>query len=90
MGQTKNKVLNQDDKEKSFELTSQEFQYLKAMNDGRQRIFQEQGQTISAFLYFLAGSRLGYKTGKDIKLQFELDFDDETHTLKISELVGES
>lgn len=89
MGATKSKALNQDDKEKSFNLTDQEFAYLKAMNDARQRIFQEQGQTISAFLYFVAGSRLGYKTGTDMNLQFEMDFDDETHTLRISELVDE-
>lgn len=86
MGATKSKALNQGDKEKSFELTSQEFNYLKAMNDARQRIYAEQGRTISAFLYFVAGSRLGYKTGKDMELQFEMDFDDETHTLKITEL----
>lgn len=88
MGSLKNKVLNQNNDGQKHELTDQEFQYLKAMNDARQRIYGEQGQTISAFLYYVAGSRLGYADSKE--LQFEMDFDDPKHELKITPINLES
>lgn len=69
---------------KEFNLSESEFEYIKAANIARNRVFEEQGRVLSAFLYYLAGTRFGYKTGTD--LQFELDFDDPKRILKIKEV----
>jgi hypothetical protein len=71
------------DNSKSFNLTNEEFEYVKAMNNARQNIYEEQGRTTAAFLYYLAGTKFGYTAGQE--LQFELDFDNPKHELKITE-----
>lgn len=63
------------------DLTEAEFEYIKRANLARNRVYEEQGRVISAFLYYLAGSRFKYKPGQD--LQFEIDFDDPKRILKI-------
>lgn len=68
----------------SQKLTDEEFKYVQALTESRNRIYEEQGRTISAFLYYLAGTRLGYD-GKQ-SLEFELDFDNPEHELKITKL----
>lgn len=81
MGQLKDKALKT---EKTHDLTDYEINYIKAMNSARQTIWDEQSRSMSAFLYYLAGSRLGYKLGVDLK--FEIDFDSDEKKLKITEL----
>ncbi len=87
MGKVKDKAINKqpDDQHK---LTDEEYQYVKALSDSRTRIYEEQGRTISAFLYYIAGNRLGYDAKQD--LQFELDFDDPERVLKITKLESSS
>lgn len=69
---------------KDFTLTEAEFEYIKAAHVARNRVYEEQGRVLSSFLYYVAGSRLGYKTGQN--LEFQVDFEDNKRTLKIKEL----
>lgn len=88
MGRVKDKAVNKQPG-KGYRLTDEEFEYIKALADSRNRIYEEQGRTITAFLNYIAGGRLGY-TGEDT-LEFMLDFDDPEHVLKITKLeVGDS
>ncbi len=71
MGKLKTAVLNQDKPEesKTFDLTEYEMMYINRLNAEKNTL----NTFISGFLSYIAGTRLGYKTGSD--LQFEVDFD---------------
>lgn len=71
-------------KEKNYALTDPEFHYIQRMHEARQKLYEEQGQVIAAFMKYVAGSRLGYKPDADLK--FELDFKDDKHNLIITKL----
>lgn len=75
------------DANKKYYLNAAEFKYVKSIYDSRSRIFQEQSQVISAFLKYVASGRLGLPADAD--LQFEMDFEDEAHELKIEILQRE-
>lgn len=83
MGNLKDKALNKSS-EKKFTLTDTEFNYISSMHVSRQRIYEEQSKNMSAFLYYIAGTRLGYGAGTN--LEFELDFDNDKHELIVREL----
>src|ERR1700752_83094 len=82
MGSIKNKNL--DSQEKSHTLTEAEFNSVMNLNVAKQNIINDLNKAISSYLKGIASTRLGYEYDTD--LQFELDFADEKHILKITEL----
>jgi hypothetical protein len=80
MGSIKNNHLI----ESTHELNEEEFNYLMNVNAAKQNIVQEYDRVMSAFLKYIATSRLQYPMEDD--LQFELDFKDKKHELKITKL----
>lgn len=80
MGSIKDKA----NKEQTHTLTEEEFNYVMNINVAKQNIAEEYTRVISAFLKYIACSRLGYDPTADI--QFELDFTDEGHNIKITPL----
>lgn len=79
MGSIKN-----TNKDTAHELTEAEFNYVMNVNQAKQNIVQEYNRVMSAFLNYVAKSRLGYAEDQD--LQFELDFADNSRTLKVTKL----
>jgi len=75
-------------KETEYELTADELEYIVAINELRNRHFQEDGRAIGGFLKFVATNRLGYDAKED--LQFEMDFDSEDKKLKVTVIPNES
>lgn len=65
-------------------LTEEEFKYVLAINQAKQQIMQEYNNVQAAFLNYVAKTRMGYEDDQD--LQFELDFTDQTRTLKVTKL----
>jgi hypothetical protein len=88
MGKVKDQALNQvkdtDDDASEFFLKEEEFNYIINVNIARNAIQQEYHRVMSAFLHYIAASRLGYETTDNLK--FELDFDDTTHKLRVWKL----
>lgn len=70
--------------EQSHELTEAEFNYVMNVNQAKSAIVEEYNRVMSAFLKYVASSRLGYPSEAD--LQFELDFSDKKHILKVTKL----
>lgn len=81
MGSIKNNSAKKND---SHQLTDEEMNYLINLNAAKQNIIKEYDRVMSAFLHYLASSRFGYDSTDD--LQFEMDFADQSRTLKISKL----
>lgn len=77
MGKVKDAVLKQPQPEegKSYDLTEYEAMYIARLNNEKNQI----NGFISGFLSYVAGTRLGYKTGEN--LQFEVDFDNNKVTI---------
>jgi hypothetical protein len=80
MGSIKNNKL----KEEKHTLTDAEFNYVMNANRAKQQHIEADNLILSAFLNYVAKSRLGYEVKQD--LQFELDFSDNSHTLKVIKL----
>ena len=80
MGSIKNTPL----KEEKHSLTEAEFNYIMNVNQAKQGVIEEYNRVLSAFLNYIAKSRLGYEA--DQNLQFEIDFADNSHTLKVTKL----
>lgn len=70
--------------EQTHELTEAEFNYIMNVNQAKQNIVEEYNRVISAFMKYVTTSRLGYNADTD--LQFELDFADKKHNLKVTKL----
>lgn len=66
------------------QLTEQEFTFVQTLNDMKTSYVQDMNHRISAILNNIAKTRMDYEETQD--LQFELDFTDDTHTLKITKL----
>lgn len=66
------------------ELNKEELDYITAVNETRNRRFEEDGRILGAFLKYIASSRLGYASEAD--LQFEIDFDSDDKKLKVTVL----
>lgn len=81
MGSIKN---NANPINSTHELTEEEFNYLVNINAAKDNIVQEYNRVMSAFLKYVTVSRLGFPSEDD--LQFELDFKDRKHQLKITKL----
>lgn len=77
-------IKNTKGKEQSHQLTQEEFDYVLAINRAKQGVMLEYNNVQSAFLNYLAKTRMGYEDKQD--LQFELDFTDKTRTLKVTKL----
>lgn len=73
-----------DDGAQEHPLTEAEFNYVMNINQARENVGQEYTRVISAFLHYIASSRLGYDSKDD--LQFELDFTDKEHKLKVTKI----
>lgn len=82
MGSIKNNARS--DKSKAHELTEEEFNYVMNVNVAKQNIVNEYNRVMSAFLKYVASSRLGYTSDED--LEFELDFSAKEHLLKIKKI----
>lgn len=83
MGSIKNSTQPQE-----HELNEEEFNYVLNINQAKNNIVGEYNRVISAFLKYIASSRLGYAPAED--LQFEVDFSDKKRTLKITVLPKEN
>jgi hypothetical protein len=79
MGSIKNKK-----NEVEHQLTNVEFNYIMNVNKSKQNMTDEYNRVMAAFLKYISSTRLGYKD--DAHLQFELNFTDESHILKVTEL----
>lgn len=75
-------IKNSESAPTEHKLSDAEFNYVMNIHQAKQNIMQEYDRVTSAFLYYLASNNFGY-TPKD-ELQFELDFTDDSHTLKIT------
>lgn len=82
MGSIKKKVTERTTTEHT--LTEPEFNYIMNAQTAKQRTAEEYSRIISAFLMYISNSRLGYTD--DTALQFEIDFADEKHVLKVTAL----
>lgn len=71
-------------KEQSHKLSDKDFAYVQLLNEIKTRFVDDMNQRISSVLNSLAKTEMGYD--KDGDLQFELDFADESHTLKVTKL----
>lgn len=80
MGSIKNNINTKDIQE----LTEDEMNYLINLNAAKQNIAQEYDRVMSAFLHYVASSRLGYNASDD--LQVEVDLTDKKRQLKIVKL----
>lgn len=81
MGSIKNSSMNPEQEHK---LTEAEFNYVMNMQTAKQTNLEQSNKMISAFLKYITASRLKYNADDD--LQFELDFSDEKHILKVTRL----
>lgn len=79
MGSIKNTTVNNDEA-KSHPLQDDEFKYVLRVNEAKTAI----ADSISAFLHYIAVERMGYESTDS--LQFELDFSDPKHVLKVTKL----
>lgn len=68
----------------THDLTEAEFNYIMNVNQAKQNIVSEYDRVISAFLHYIAGSRLGYTSSDN--LEFKLDFQDPDHTLEVKKI----
>ena len=62
----------------------EEFNYVMNVNGAKSNIVDEYNRVMSAFLKYIAVSRFGYEAEDD--LQFELDFTDKKHVIKVTKL----
>lgn len=81
MGKIKDQALN---KTEDAALTEAEFNYIMNVNQAKQGVAAEYDRVMSAFLSYIAISRLGYQSKQDF--QFELDFADKKRVLKVTVL----
>ena len=81
MGSIKNMAMYGTEQE--HELTEAEFNYIMNVNDAKMKVTQEYNRVISAFLNYIAHSRLAYH---DDNLQFEVDFSDKSHKVRVTVL----
>lgn len=72
---------SQNDEALEVTLKDEEFNYIMNVNVARNNVNQEYNRVMSAFLHYISCSRMGFESTDNLK--FELDFDDETHKLKI-------
>lgn len=85
MGSIKDKALNKDKgDDQTFILTEQEFKYLKAINQTRQNIDREFQGTMTAYLDYIATTRLEFPVQGT--RQYEIDLNDLTRELKVQKL----
>ena len=84
----KSDAENTKDSVKEYQLEEAEFNYLMNINDAKNNNAQEYNRVMSAFLHYIASSRLGYAASTD--LQFELDFADEKRNIKVTVLEPET
>lgn len=68
----------------THQLTDAEFNYVMNIQTAKQNIVDEYNRVISSFLKYVSSSRLEFDPNTD--LQFELDFSDDKHELKITKL----
>lgn len=80
MGSVKKQASNSS----THALTDAEFNYIMNIQTAKQHIVDEYNRVISAFMKYVSSSRLGYDP--EATLQFELDFSDDKHILKITVL----
>ena len=86
MGKIKQQVTESanEPESTSYTLKDEEFTYLLQANYVRKTLIDLIGQLISSRLHEISVTRLGYD--KADQLQFEIDFDDKEHQLKIAKL----
>lgn len=77
-------IKNTKQKEEKHKLTDQEFAFVQMLNEMKSSYLQDMNHRMSAILNNIAKTRLGYEEKQD--LQFEMDFGDEAHTLKVTKL----
>lgn len=79
-------ILNKDKDFKEYTLTDYEFSYLKDLNVVLQlNVFRS--KIISGFLTYVAQTRFGYtKIKEGYNLQFEVDPNSDSKTIKIKEI----
>lgn len=87
MARLRKKVLeDNNDDAKIFTLTDFEFGYVRDLNQALM-LHTLRSQLISAFLTYVATTRLGYTSIREgYALQYEVDPTTEDHTLKIREV----
>ena len=86
MSNLRKKVLQQDNEDKKFELSTYEFQYLKDMNNVLM-FHTLRSNLISGFLTYIATTRLGYTSIREgYALQYEVDTKGNDHTLIVREV----
>lgn len=85
MGSTRDKALSKGKRgNQAFILTEQEFKYLKAINQARQNIDREFQGTMTAYLDYIATTRLEFPVQGT--RQYEIDLNDSTRELKVQKL----
>jgi hypothetical protein len=70
--------------EGEFKLTDEQFAFVELLNQMKNQYVQDMNHRISSVLNNLAKTQYGFQEQDD--LQFELDFSDETHMLKVTKL----
>lgn len=78
------KKRSQSEKTSTHTLTEAEFNYVMNIQTAKQNIVDEYNRVTSAFLKYVSCDRLNFKPEED--LQFELDFADNKHELKVTKL----
>jgi hypothetical protein len=73
--------------ERTHVLNEEEFNYVMNLQQAKTDDLAKWNRTISAFLKYITVSRLNYTSDED--LQFELDFSDKEHKLKITTIPKE-
>lgn len=83
MGDLKKEALETNNEDiQQFKLNAGEVNYLRLLNLALQ--YHTLGQKImSGFLYYVCVSRLGYKDGSNLQLQFDFDKSDDMLTVKL-------
>ena len=74
------KASDNPEESKTYGLTDFEYRFIENLIINTQLITKQNNMTASAFLSYIAGTRLGYKTGEN--LRFELD--DKKHEVTIT------
>lgn len=80
-------IKKQSQDTQTHTLSEQEFNYVMNIQSAKQNVMEEYNRVISAFLKYVTSERLGYKPEDD--LQFELDFSNNKHELKVTILPKE-
>jgi hypothetical protein len=75
-------IKNKTNDEQSHTLTETEFNVVMNLNVAKQTALEQMNRAISTYLKGVCSTRLGYTAEED--LQFELDFANEKHELKIT------